>query len=99
MLVPYEGHPNEVRLQSLATNRYVQLRPLKGSVVALVASADTLERATSFVRVGDDSHAALRVQNGKYVSAPPPLPDPQPMTAEADSVGPRERFALQPTLP
>jgi hypothetical protein len=99
MLVPDKARPNQVRLQSLATNRYVQLRPVNGSTFALVASADTLEQATPFVRAGDDSHASLRVQSGKYVSAPPPAPDPLPMTAEADMVGPRERFALQPTLP
>jgi hypothetical protein len=99
MLVPDKGRPNQVRLQSLATNRYVQLRPINGSTAALVASADTLEQATPFVRDGDDSDASLRVQSGKYVSAPPPAPDPLPMTAEADMVGSRERFALQPTLP
>jgi hypothetical protein len=98
MLVPDKVRPNEVRLRSLATNRYVTLRPLRGSM-ALVASADTIGEATRFVRVGDDSHAALRVQNGKYVSAPAPEPNPLPMTADATHVGPRERFALQPTLP
>ena len=99
MVVPNPAKPNEVRLQSMVTNRYVKLQPVTGSAMALVASAETLEDAASFIRSGEASETSFLASNGKYVSAPAANPKPQPMTVQADRPGPRERFSLEPTLP
>jgi hypothetical protein len=88
-----------VRLQSLVTNRYVTLGLVKGSAPTLVATAERIDEASTFVLVGDDSELSLRLTSGKYVTAPAPSGDPAPMTADAETIGLRERFALEPTLP
>lgn len=99
MLVPANHKPSAVRLRSLATMRYVTLRDVRDSASALVASAETSKQATTFIRVGSDSELSLRSSNAKYVTAPQSSSGPAPMTADAEKVGPRERFALEPTLP
>jgi hypothetical protein len=52
-----------------------------------------------FVRVESDSEISFRASNAKYVTAPPPNPGANPMTADAEKIGARERFELEPTLP
>jgi len=98
-LVP-ASRRDEVRLQSLHTHRYVALRAAKGGEAPiLAASAETADGAATFIRVGRDSATALRTPDAKYVRAPPTLSRAIPMTADADEIGPSERFALEPTLP
>jgi len=100
MLVPEKHQPNGVLLQSLVTNRYVTLRAVKaGSALTLVAAAETIEQATTFVRVEGDSEISFRASSAKYVTAPPPSSGRASLTADAEKIGARELFALEPTLP
>jgi hypothetical protein len=100
MVVPAKDEPSEVRLRSLVTNRYVALRAVKeGLPATLAATAETAERAATFVRVGRDSEVSFRTSNAKYVSAPQPGVEPATITADAEKITARERFALEPTLP
>jgi hypothetical protein len=58
-----------------------------------------VDEASTFVLVGDEDELSLRSTNGKYVTAPPPTEGPAAMTANAETINLRERFALVPTLP
>lgn len=98
MVVPIPDKPHEVKLQSLVTNRFVKVVSTKSSATALVANAETPEEAESFILQDKRARAALQASTGKFVSVASGQ-GATPITVDADRSGPRERFAVEPTLP
>lgn len=94
-LIPVDG--DRILLRSVATRRYVTAPVGHGAPRPLAAEAAAIGPWESFTRVGPNAAVALRAWTDRYVTARSDDPSERALIATSDTIGERERFAIEPT--